>query len=310
VKREHDSIHDARDDNDGRTIFKKPKSSSNIPELETGHGARNEVKQMSNLPTRPTGTLPTMSQKNSNLNARQSSSPAITIHGNAPPKLNPLLIPTSALQAAVFEDKDGCSLFVAQPNLYNSSLPVCTAQDVVNGLHEQKRSHPPGTDYQPLPTPTKVQHNLFGFKVTWPTPADVDRVRDIPIQLHGLKYKFQSSCSSRSNGILTKSRTGHQAVVIAALVKDFGENQVAIGEMHYRGVFTSKYWVRLLQLPRLSLSGKTIKFKTLSKKNFGIGSFYVPKPEICNSSEEPSCEPCNDCFIIPIKDPKLCSSFL
>jgi hypothetical protein len=132
----------------------------------------------------------------------------------------------------------------------------------------------------------EVQQNLFGFKVTCPSPANFNYVRNIPIQLHGLSYKFQSSSSNKSNGIMVKARKGDQDTVITTLVKEFGANQVALGEMHYRSVFTGKYWVHMPQMPRLSKKGKGFA-RPGGEDRSGISFFYPPRSDVCNVCEKP-----------------------
>jgi hypothetical protein len=314
LKRDHDRFDESEDENVGRTIHnKKQKTLSNMTELKRGYGARIEAKMNDGDSSKPEDTLPAMNSNSYDMNTMRSSLPAITIQSSAPPQSNATKIRASSLQAAIFDgfEHDGRSLFIAQPKLSNRSVPLCTARDIIDGLRVLQRTHPSGAHHPRLPTPTEVQHNLFGFKVTWPTPIDVLHIRDFPIQLHGLSYNFQTSSSHRSNGIVTKARKGTQAAVIAALVRGFGDNQVALAEMHYRGVFTGKYWVRMLQPPQLSKNGKELKLCGRSKSTKpGISTFVPARSDVCNVCEKPLSEPCNNCFIIPVKHPKLCSSFL
>jgi hypothetical protein len=307
LKRDHE---ESEDDDAGRTIFnKKQKTATKTTKSARTNSARIEAETNSKGLGKPNDGFSAVGRGSYDMNTMRSSLPAITMQSSVPPQTDPKEIRATDLQAAIFDDTehDGRSLFVAQPNLSNKSAPTCTARDVIDGLRGQQRNSPSGIHLQRLPSPLEVQQNLFGFKVTWPTRTDAELARRIPIQLYGVGYNFQSSSSTKGNGIVGKLRKSRQTAVIAGPVKEFGADQIAIGEMHYRGVFTGRYWVRMLQPRRLSKSRKEC---ICSKDKKGFCPICPAKSDVCNVCEEPLSDSCKNCAIIPIKHPDLCSSFL
>jgi hypothetical protein len=183
-------------------------------------------------------------------------------------------------------------------NTMRSSLPAITMQSSV----------PPQTDPKEIRA-TDLQAAIFDD-----TEHDG---RSLFVAQPNLSNKSAPTCTARDvidglrgqqrNGIVGKLRKSRQTAVIAGPVKEFGADQIAIGEMHYRGVFTGRYWVRMLQPRRLSKSRKEC---ICSKDKKGFCPICPAKSDVCNVCEEPLSDSCKNCAIIPIKHPDLCSSFL
>jgi hypothetical protein len=293
-------------DHDGHASSVRQKCSHADAGPEAGHdlpnGARHNSKDLNQL----LDALPAASHRPVQIAKTDRPLPTITIQYSVAPQDNRTQIPVLSLQAAILDNikVDPRSLFIVWPNLSCGGKQPFNARDIIDGL--QHASRPSGSGSRHLPMPVEIQEILFGFKLTWPTPFEVSLVRDVPIVVRGVENTFQSFSSSKVNATLSLA-PGHgtEQGAIAVLAGLYGAGQFSLGRCQFPGMKIDRYWVRMLQFPKMR-STERIN----SGPNNHISQFRLTRIDICNVCGRSLKRSHVHCYILPMMHRDFCSSFL